>query len=90
MANRFPATKNGVVRKIGGSAVHAFAVTKSDSTVFEVGTSGLFVGGAGNVVVTMASGDEVTFQDVVAGTVLPIECVQVKAATTATKITAMV
>lgn len=91
MDNRFPAIKNGVVRKIGGSAVHAFAVTKSDATVFPVGTAGLYIGGAGNVAVTMASGDAVTFLGVLAGTVLPIECVQVLATdTTATNIVALV
>lgn len=83
--------KNGVVRKIGGSAVYAFAVTASDSTTFPVGTSGLFIGGAGNVAVTMASGDSVTFTGVVAGSILPIECYQVLSTnTTATNIVALV
>ena len=70
------------------SATFAVAVTESDSTVLAP-TLGLFVGGAGNLTVTMA-GDEadVVFTGVVAGTYLPISVTKVKAATTATNITA--
>lgn len=63
-----------------------FAVTPSDSVVF-VRTIGLYVGGAGNLTVSNASGAKVTFEAVPVGTVLNIEAVQVWATgTTATNI----
>lgn len=75
-------------------ATHATAVTPSDSTTFgavggALNTIGLFVGGAGNLVLTLPSGSDVTIQDVVAGTIIPICFTKVKAATTATKIVAL-
>jgi hypothetical protein len=61
------------------------AVTKSDATV--VNFRALYVGGAGNVVLDSPDGDtDVTFTGVPAGTLLPVACVKVKAATTATNI----
>jgi hypothetical protein len=65
-------------------AIDAFAVTKSDSTIFFC--RGLYVGGAGDVVVTMVGGSVVTFSAVPAGSILPVRCTQVRAATTATLI----
>lgn len=72
-------------------ANEAAAVTKSDSTVFPVATRGLYVGGTGNVTVTMAGGvqDVVEFEAVPAGAILPISVTQVRAATTATLIVRM-
>jgi hypothetical protein len=61
------------------SASYASAVTKSDSTVLTA-TRGLWVGGAGNVTVTMAGENPqgaVTFVGVAAGTLLPISVVKV-------------
>jgi hypothetical protein len=75
-------------------AVKARAVTKSDTTV--VACRALYVGGAGNVTVLMegdaasgGSGTAVEFVGVPAGTVLPISCNKVMAATTATSIVAL-
>lgn len=70
-------------------ATHATAVTPSDSTTFGSNTIGLFVGGAGDLTLTLPSGSDVTLQSVVAGTILPISFTKVKAATTATKIVAL-
>ena len=66
----------------------AKVVTPSDSTILEI-TRGLYIGSTGDVVVTMADGDNVTFSAVPTGVVLPIQVSKVKAATTATLILAL-
>lgn len=71
-----------------GSCDNAVAVTPSDATVLTPFQS-LFVGGAGNVTVTLVSGSDVVFTGVLAGTILPIRGTKVKVATTATNIVAM-
>jgi hypothetical protein len=89
--SHFPALANGAKKTKGASAVHAFAVTPHDTNALGFPTSGLFVGGAGNLVVTMISGSDVTFTGVLAGSLLPIEVSHVKAtSTTATNIVALV
>jgi len=70
-------------------ADNAAAVTKSDSTVLSPIPRGLYVGGAGDLVVTMAGGGDITFTAVPAGTILPIRVSKVKAATSATAIVAI-
>ncbi len=86
-----PSLANGTKKTKGASAVHAFAVTPHNTDYLEFPTSGLFVGGAGNIVVTMLSGVDATFTGVLAGSILPIEVVRVKAtSTTATNIVALV
>lgn len=65
----------------------AVAVTPSDTTA--VHSRALFVGGAGNLTVTMKDGNDAVFTGVLAGTLLPISVQKVKAATTATNITAV-
>lgn len=66
-------------------AVGGAAVTKSDSTV--VNFRALYVGGAGDVAVTGQDGNNVTFESVPAGSIIPICCTKVLATgTTATKI----
>lgn len=70
-------------------AAKAVAVTPSDSTDLGV-TRGLYVGGAGDVVVTMAEqGTNITFVGVPAGTFMPIQVRLVMAATSATSILAL-
>ena len=49
----------------------------------------LYVGVAGDLVVTMAGGGDATFKNVAAGSFLPIRVTVVKAATTATDILAL-
>lgn len=53
-------------------------------------TRGVYVGGAGNLKVTTAAGEDVTLSGVLAGTVLPISVIRLwNTGTTATLITAM-
>lgn len=71
-------------------AAGVIAVTPSDSTILK-SVRGLYVGGAGNVAVTMPDGSTATFQSVPAGAILPVQATQVKATgTTATNIVALV
>lgn len=66
----------------------AVAVTKSDATVIPV-TRALYIGVAGDVVVSMADGQTpITFKAVPVG-VLPIQVTKVLDATTATDILAL-
>lgn len=72
-----------------GPATQVASVTKSDVT--ELGSvRGLYIGGAGDVVVEDYMGNSATFSAVPAGTILPIQAVKVKAATTATLIVALI
>ncbi|CAB4134638.1 hypothetical protein UFOVP274_13 [uncultured Caudovirales phage] len=64
----------------GGAAV----VTPSDTVNFNT-PSIVYVGGAGNVQVTTAQGDQVTFSGLQAGQVIPVQVLRVwSASTTAT------
>lgn len=69
-------------------AIQAFAVTKSDTTVFPRPTKALYVGGAGDVAVLMADDfSPVVFSAVPVGTFLPVRVSQVlSTGTTATLI----
>ena len=65
----------------------ALAVTPSDTAPVTYVSRALYVGGAGNLAVTMQGGGNVTFTGVPAGTVLPIRCTHVRStSTTATSI----
>lgn len=84
---------NALQRDITAPAYGAFAVTPSNSTTFDgVGTNktpprSLYVGGAGDVSVTMFDGDQVIFSAVPAGTILQVCVRQVRSTgTTATLI----
>ena len=79
------------------SVGNAFAITPNDATVFPPNASSsstrvqvtraLWIGGAGNLNVTMISGDAALFSGVPAGTILPIQVKQVLSTnTTATLI----
>lgn len=68
-------------------AVNAQAVTPG-ATVLNP-TKALWVGGAGNVVVTMTGGESVTFSSVPAGTLLPVSVTNVASSSTATNIVAL-
>lgn len=64
------------------------AVTPSDNTVLNC--RALYIGGTGNVVLQMPDREEVvTFNNVLAGTILPVSARRVMAATTATNIVAL-
>lgn len=60
----------------------AVAITKSDTTALSL--CGLYVGGTGDVLVTTARGNDVTFTAVPVGTFIMLAISKVKAATTAT------
>jgi hypothetical protein len=80
-----------MARNFGNSVAQltrAAAVTPSDSTDLS-GTRALYVGGAGDVVVTMLNGGIVTFKAPPVGTVLNVSVSRVMAATTATLILAL-
>lgn len=78
--NQFP------TRTALGSAQEFFDITPSDSVDLAEVPRGIWVGGAGDLVVTGLTGD-VTFQSVPAGTMLPIAPTRVKATgTTATSL----
>lgn len=79
-------------------AVFAQTVTKSDTTLLPVPSTGqpqdrngvlLYVGGAGNLTVETVGGDTVTFNGLLAGAFIPVRVTKVKAATTATNILAL-
>ena len=58
------------------SAISASAVTKSDTAdIFH--TRALYIGGIGDVKVTMVSGDVVTFSSAQTGSILPIQVTRV-------------
>lgn len=72
-----------------GANDNAAAVTPSDSTVLPT-TNGIYVGGAGNVAVTMVGGQVVTFTAPLVGSVLPVRATKVMATnTTATLLIAL-
>lgn len=71
------------------SARRAAAVTLSDSAILE-NTRALYIGGAGNLKVTMVEGGDVTFSGLNAGTILPIQVTKAySTGSTATNIIAL-
>lgn len=76
---------------LDGPAKNAAAVTPNDSTDLTNAARGLYIGGAGNVVVDMVgTGSTITFTGVLAGTILPIRVARVRStSTTATNIVAL-
>ena len=67
----------------------AFSITPSD-TVNLQNVAVVFIGGAGNIKVTTANGDVVTFTGVVAGSVLPVQVLRVWSAGSGTTATNLV
>lgn len=79
-----------VVTNNPNPAEYAAAVTPSDSTVLSPSPRALYIGGGGDVTVTMAAdGADVVFKNVPPGLKLPVRVSKVKAATTATYIVAL-
>lgn len=74
-----------------------FLATSKNYVVYQassqttIGNKGciLYIGGAGNVVVTTIGGDILTFSGVAAGSILPVQVLKVASATTATLINAL-
>ncbi|TPW27832.1 hypothetical protein FJU08_19075 [Martelella alba] len=72
-------------------AYDGFAITPSDSTGLSETTRALYIGGGGDVTLIMASGNNLTFTGLNAGTILPVRVKQVLATgTTATTILGLV
>lgn len=68
-------------------AVGGASVTPNDTTQITKVHRAVYVGGAGDMAVTLADGDDVTFVGLTAGTVLPVVCSIIKSTgTTATSI----
>ena len=86
MPSEYPRSNEGRVQE--DPAMHAEAITPADTDLAYF-TRGVYVGGAGTLVVVMRSGSTVTIPAVAAGVMLPIQASQIKAATTATSITAL-
>lgn len=71
-------------------ATHAEAIEPSDDTSLSSATRALYVGGGGDAVVQMLSGDVVTLRNLQAGTVYPIRIARVMTSgTTATDLVGM-
>ena len=78
---------------IFGASGKAYTIYQASSQT-TIGNTGcfLFIGGAGNVAVTTIGGDEIIFNAVPVGTVLPVQVLKVKSSgsgTTATLINAL-
>lgn len=73
----------GHANSLEGPASHGFAITPNDTVDLEEVTRAIYVGTAGNIVMRLQSGAEVTFTAVPAGTVLPARAVRIRTATTA-------
>jgi hypothetical protein len=81
--DRFPEYRAGA----DGPASQMFAITPSDVTDLAFLTSGLYVGGAGDIAVQGATGASVLFKAVPVGSILPIRASRILASgTTATNI----
>jgi hypothetical protein len=77
----------GMVEGLTGPADNQVAITPSDTTDLAYISRALFIGGAGNIVVTPASGQANITYTVPAGMILPIRVSRVIATgTTATNI----
>ena len=74
-----------------GPALRGLDVVPDDGAILPFESRALWVGGGGNLTVTMSEGGSVTFQGVPAGTLLPVSVSQVLATgTSATAIVALV
>lgn len=84
MADKF----QGYTPKMESPASSAAAVTPGTSALANT-TRAIYVGGDGNVAVTMLDGQDVTFSGVTAGALIPVRATHILAATTATNIIAL-
>ncbi|WP_176083582.1 hypothetical protein [Martelella sp. HB161492] len=69
-------------------AYDGFSITPSDSTALSETTRALYIGGGGDVTLTMAAGTTLTFAGLNAGTILPVRANSVL--TTGTTATALI
>ena len=66
--------RGGAFGPISGPVSNATELTLHDTNELTYVTRAVYVGGAGDLKVTMQNGTEVSFVGVLAGTVLPIRC----------------
>lgn len=77
--------------KLSDPASDAFSVTPHDTNDLPSVSRGIYIGGDGNLSIITLAGTTVTFANLVAGTIVPIRAVQIRATgTTATNIVALV
>lgn len=70
-------------------ALEAEAVTPHNTNNFSKLARALYIGGAGNATLVMENDDPITFNGLLAGTILPVRCKRVNAGATATNIVAL-
>jgi hypothetical protein len=70
-------------------ALEAEAITKSDTVGFSTTARGIYVGVSGDIALVTPSGAVLTFKNASAGTIVPVRCIRVNAATTATNLIAL-
>ena len=70
---------SGRADAISAPAQRGFAITPSDGADLAAETRGLWVGASGDLVLVLASGDEVTLVGAVGGSVLPLRIKRIKA-----------
>jgi hypothetical protein len=87
MSDKFKRYTSG----LASPARSAIQVTPSDSVDLETSSRALYIGGNGNVEVIMVGGQTITFNGILAGTVLPIRVTRVRDEnTTANNIVALI
>lgn len=78
---------NAIVRNESSPALDAESVVVG--TPFSRTARGLYIGGGGNATLVLPDAGEVAFVGLLAGTILPVRCTNVKAGATATNIVAL-
>lgn len=78
MNDRFSANASSIT----GPAAHAFAITPNDSADLPETTRAIYCGLGGDMTVTMASGEAVTFSNLPDGALLPIRVIRLSASGT--------
>lgn len=87
MTDRFDSYTEGLT----SPATHGFTVTPSDSEALTETCRALYIGSTGDLAGRFSDGTEVTFSNIVAGTILPVRVTHVLATgTTAADIVALV